>query len=736
MQFYADGEKKQTLIEHILDVQHKTSRFASDFECETWGSLLGSWHDLGKFMEAFQAYMLEGSSAVEHAIVGGRYAIDAFPTAPLQRLALLFCITCHHTGLQSSSHIQGRLSKATKMLHAATKNTPAELLNRKLPDWPDWLVPPENNTEPEQINEWKRSLEFWMRMLHSCLVDADWLSAEKRDPDTPIRPKFPSLSILRDKLDEHINEKIAKAKNEDWTLVNQQREIVFNACRSASENSSGFFSLTVPTGGGKTLSGMSFALNHAVNNNLSRVIIVLPYTSIIKQNSSVYANIFGQDNVIEHHSSLTPEKDTERNRLAAENWDAPLIVTTNVQFFESLFACRNSKLRKLHNIAKSVVIFDEAQSFPPRLLYPILDGLKELKAHYGCSIILSTATQPALGKRDEFSCGLEDIIEIIPDTVTLSRNLARVKVEWDIDDITEYCDIAERVRSEKMKKVLLVTHKRADARELAGMLLGGAYHLSASMCPAHRDRVLRIVKKALPHKGRTVRLVSTQLIEAGVDVDFPIVFRALAGIDSISQTAGRCNREGKSDFGRLIVFRTSTEPPPGILRLGKGITESLLNLEDENVVPRNSDGSLDLSTPKTFQTYFRLFYSSVQKDGAGVQTGRATLDYPEVAKRFKMIDSKTYSVVVPYRDAYEKLAYVRDKFKPSREDFRSLQPYIVQIYQDEFDRLNIAGTLESLHEKAFYYLAPQYERLYDLKFGLITTEENLYPDCEILIVDN
>ncbi|MDA3832547.1 MAG: CRISPR-associated endonuclease Cas3'', partial [Spirochaetales bacterium] len=713
MEFYADGNKRQTLMAHIKGVRTNASKFSEMFDCQAWGELIGNWHDLGKFTKAFQSYMLEGGARVEHAIVGGRYSLDAFPDDPLRRLALQFCITCHHTGLQDSTHIQERLSKASGLLSEAIQNAPEKLLQKELPEWPHWLIPPSATADQLQIDKWKRSLSFWIRMLHSCLVDGDWLDAEIRDLDNPPRPEFPSIAILRDKLDALIDEKVAESKESNWTPVNKQREVVLNACRKMAKTSAGIFSLTVPTGGGKTLSGMSFALNHAVENELDRVIVVIPYTSIIKQNSNVYAGIFGQENVIEHHSSLTPEKDTERNRLASENWDAPIVVTTNVQFFESLFANKNSKLRKLHSIARSVIVLDEVQSLPPRLLYSILDSLKELQEHYGCSVVLSTATQPALKKRESFLCGLGGVREIIPDTVTLARNLARVKVEWDIDDVTEYADIRDRILSEKMKKVLLVTHKRADARELAELLPGDTFHLSASMCPAHRDEILNFVRDELPKKGTTVRLVSTQLIEAGVDIDFPVVFRALAGLDSISQVAGRCNREGNIKQGRLIVFRAPSEPPAGVLRLGKGITESLLRMNAADGVPLCADGTLDLCSPEIFETYFRLFYSGVQKDGAGVQTYRAKLDYPEVAKRFRLIDSETQPVVVPYGDAYAVLDEIRSKFKPSREDFRSLQQYIVQIYPQEFERLDEVGALESLHEKAFYCLTPQYERLYD-----------------------
>jgi len=728
MEFYADGNKSQELITHIGGVRNNASLFSKEFGCEAWGALLGDWHDLGKFMEAFQRYMLEDEQRIEHAVVGGRYATDQFDDR-LRRLALQLSITCHHTGLQNNEALGKRLVNASQLVREAIKNAPKDLLDRKLPDWPDWLIPPSATAEEKKKNEWKRSLEFWIRMLHSCLVDADWLDAEKREPDATKRPIFPTIDKLRDDLDRYIDAKVIEAKKNNWTPVNAQRKDVLDACRESAITNAGYFSLTVPTGGGKTLSGMFFALNHAVENKMKRVIVVIPYTSIIEQNSSVYAEVFGRENVIEHHSNLAPEKDTERNRLAPENWDAPIIVTTNVQFFESLYTNKNSRLRKLHNISRSVIILDEVQSLPPELLYPILDAIKELREHYGCSVVLSTATQPALIRRKSFMCGLDEVREIIPDAMKLSRDLARVNIEWETDSAVEYSDISERILKENMHRVLVVTHKRKDARLLAGLLPEDTYHLSASMCPSHRKDNLKKVGELLENETATVRLVSTQLIEAGVDIDFPVVFRALAGLDSISQTAGRCNREGKDvNGGRLIVFRAPTEPPAGVLRLGKGITESLLNFSEYDGVLRDDNGSLDLTSPAIYDTYFRLFYSGVQLDGAGVQNARASLDFPEVAKRFRMIDSSTYPVVVPYKDAYNKLEIVRAKFKPLRDDFRSLQPFIVQIYSQEFQALNNIGALGSIHEKSFYYLTPPYERVYDERFGLVVSEENLFPD--------
>lgn len=726
--FYADGERIQTLLEHVNGVSSLAEKYAVTANSPGWGKLAGNWHDLGKYSQAFQKYMLEDGPKVEHAVVGARYASQF--TDALHRLALQIVITCHHTGLQNPQHIAKRVTNATQLLGEALSNVPAELLDKRLPALPEWI-----NPQSDKAAEY-RTLEFWIRILHSCLVDADWLDAEKRNINISQRPSFLSTEVLRNKLDIHIDEIIATAKDENWTDVNRQREIVLQACRKAAVLKPGFFSLTVPTGGGKTLSAMSFALNHVVENELDRVVVVIPFTSIISQNAKEYADIFGRENVVEHHSSFTPKDEMvrRRNQLASENWDAPIIVTTNVQFFETLFANKNSKLRKLHNVVKSVIILDEVQSLPPGLLYPILEGLKELQAHYGCTIVLSTATQPALEKSNSLMIGLENVHEIIPDTISLARDLTRVQVEWDIDVVTEYIDIANRIRKESYSRALVVTHKRNDARELTRLLPQGCYHLSASMCPAHRQETIDAVKDQLKEQESSVHLVSTQLIEAGVDIDFPVVFRALAGLDSLSQTAGRCNREGKADSGLFVIFRAPTKAPAGILLRGIDKTESLLNSGDIAGVVRGADGNPDLMVPKNYQTYFKLFYFGEKKDGAGVQTYREKLDYPEVAKRFKLIDNETFPVVVPYGGAYDLLEGILQKDEPSRDDFRELQPFVVQIYEHEFSRLDEVGAIASIQGKSFYYLTVPYERVYAEKFGLLITDENLYPDESRLIL--
>ena len=449
--------------------------------------------------------------------------------------------------------------------------------------------------------------------------------------------------------------------------VNEVRRQVLADCRKMGrECERGVFTLTGPTGCGKTLAGMGFALEHAVAQGLNRVIVVIPYTSIIDQNAQVYRDVFGHQNVIDHHASLDPRTETGRNRIACENWDAPVIVTTSVQFIESLFANKTSRCRKLHNVVNSVVIFDEVQTLPIGHLIPILDVLKQLVANYKVSLILSTATQPALKYRRSLTCGFEKVTEIVSDLPGTYSALMRVKVNWPADLTTpvEWPSLAAELR--RHDEVLCVVHRRDDARQLAA-LVPGSIHLSALMCPAHRLSVIEGVKAKLAAnrdhltRGETIqpiRVVSTQLIEAGVDLDFPVVYRAAGGLDAIAQAAGRCNREGNlNGLGKVQVFVAPTEPPPGTPRLGLAVTRKMLAAEP----------SLDPLDPQRFDRFFQeLYFLQSSRDEQKTQGLREDWRFKSVAEAFEMIDNDGgEAVVVPYGDAYSRLNDLRS-YGPSR----------------------------------------------------------------------
>lgn len=554
----------ELLADHLDQVAEIAADFAAAFDAREWGRLAGLWHDLGKYQAKFQERLRGSGESVEHAGAG---AALAYSKDKVRGLALAFAIAGHHAGLANLVDEEGGRSPLTKRLKAnepvlaALRGVlPGLLTAPGLPALPEWIA----KSAPDKSH--LRSFDVWTRFLFSCLVDADYLATESfYSPgvrETALTG-FDDLSVLRQRLDDSIDALVAGLPDERRaSTVNLRRAEVLAACRAKAEMPPGIFSLTVPTGGGKTLAAMSFALRHAERHGLRRVIVAIPFTSIIEQNAAVYRKALGEANVIEHHSGLDPQAAQERSneaetrrRLAAENWDAPVIVTTNVQLFESLFADSPSRCRKLHNIARSVILLDEAQTLPVDFLLAVLDILKELTLHYGCTVVLTTATQPALARRASLPQGLEEIHEIIPDRRALARDLKRVEVSWPQGEETlSYPQLAERLRSEE--RALAVVHLRDDARTLAELLPAeNRWHLSALMCPAHRSVVLAEVIARVKN-GLPCRLVSTQLIEAGVDVDFPVVYRCLGGLDSLAQAAGRCNREGRLPYkGRVVFFR-------------------------------------------------------------------------------------------------------------------------------------------------------------------------------------
>jgi CRISPR-associated endonuclease/helicase Cas3 len=719
----------QPLKEHLQAVSHLAQTFATAFDSADWGRLAGLWHDLGKYRPEFQSHISGDTTRVDHAIVGALLAMSKDPQAGLP---LALAIAGHHgAGLANpvSSEVtpptplKERLQANANLLGGILPSIPETIKNLVLPPMPARLMGG-GNLAGRSRDEKLRHLEFWIRFLFSTLIDADRLDSEEFG--TPGARKaamagFSAIAELRERLDRHIDEKTGTASP---TPVNQVRREVLEHCRRAAELPLGLFSLTVPTGGGKTLSAMSFALRHAQRHGLRRVIVVIPYTSIIEQNAKVYRKVLGSADVIEHHSNLDPDKETDRNRLASENWDAPIIVTTNVQFLESLFSGHPSACRKLHNVARSVIVLDEVQNLPPQFLATILDGLQELVSHYGCTVVLSTATQPALTRRESLPEGLAGVREIIPEPLSLGLALQRTEVNWP--DLAappvEWPALAEELAGHK--QVLTVVHRREDARELARLLPEeGRFHLSALMCPRHRLLVLARVKRALK-AGRPCRLVSTQLIEAGVDIDFPVVYRSLGGLDSVVQAAGRCNREGKLDKGRVVVFRAPTTPPRGTPAKGLESTESML---------RHYGGTLALHDPCIFEEFFRSLYFRQNLDAKSIQPERAQLNFANVGRKFKLIeDGFSRPVVVPCKYAEKHLAVLRGAVaggqKPGRKVLRTLQQFQVSVYDADFERLLRVGAIEGVGETVNVLTQP-FSHLYSAEFGLVIREP-LLPEPE------
>jgi CRISPR-associated endonuclease/helicase Cas3 len=562
--------------------------------------------------------------------------------------------------------------------------------------------------------------EMWIRMVHSGLVDADHLDTEEHlDPRKPDLRKKSRLTVdtLWFRLNRSQKDLLAKASD---TKVNRVRREVYEQCLGAAEGQQGVYRLTVPTGGGKTRSGLAFALKHAVKHGLQRVVVAIPYTSIIDQTVDVYRKILGREAVLEHHSQVVAKEDEDQDinarrlQLATENWDAPLIVTTTVQLFESLFSNRPAKVRKLHNLAQSVLLLDEVQALPPELLEPTLDALRVLVEDYRVTVVLSTATQPAFESTpylDSFHS--MELREIVPNYPGHFDELRRVEYVHHPKPLT-WEDLADRIRNRP--QVMVVLNTRRDALRLLDALGKDpdAFHLSTLLCAAHRRRVLGEVRRRLAPPGGPVRLISTQVVEAGVDIDFPEVWRAIGPLDRVVQVAGRCNREGERELGRMNLF----EPAEGSIPRGSykvGLEKARL------VLHRHSSEALH--RPHIYSEYFRELFSSVDTDKQGIQALREQLDYPEVAARYRIIDSQTVAVVVPYGGGFRWLE--RWKRHPDRETWRRMQPYLVNLYLWEAQRLEKDGRLEKVSEDTY-----QWQGLYHERRGLI---EAGYDTADLII---
>ncbi|MGE5622770.1 MAG: CRISPR-associated helicase Cas3', partial [Bacillota bacterium] len=630
-----------------------------------------------------------------------------------------YLIAGHHAGLNNwFSGLNERLASTDSRIEfdeSLAACPPADILNAGT------FVP-----DLRAIPGGKDGFALWVRMLFSCLVDADFLDTERyMDADRAARRnEWPGIDELLELFDRYMSSRMREAAP---TPVNRLRARVLRECREKAQAAPGLFSLTVPTGGGKTLSSLAFALEHARRYAKRRIIYVIPYTSIIEQTADVFRNIFG-DAVVEHHSNAEadPDRENHKSRLACENWDAPIVVTTNIQFFESLFAARTSRCRKLHNIVDSVVILDEAQLFPPEFLQPILDALNLLTSHYGVSAILSTATQPALASRSYFDeknnlRGLDNVREIVSDPDALYTALERVKVRLPTDWAaqTSWNALAEELA--ERDSVLAIVNRRQDARELWQRMPEGTLHLSALMCGEHRSHTIRQLKARLK-AGIPTRVVSTQLVEAGVDVDFPVVYRALAGLDSIAQAAGRCNREGRlaeqGKLGEVVVFIPPQPAPPGLLRKGEDACRSVLHAYSGNPLER-----------ALFARYFEKLYHACELDAYGIHEllkvdGQTlAVNFRTAADRFRLIqDEDSAAVIVRYRgadgndDTIDMWLNTLRKDGPERWLMRKLQRYTVTIHRRQAMELLRQGDVEEAIPGLFVQVS---DWLYDARLGLL-----------------
>ena len=701
---------------HSYGVAVLASNFAGEFGLSSCGKILGLLHDKGKESTAFQQHIRKESGYepdtevdgdYHHAYIGGVIARKLYGKSFDNFFANQ--IVSHHSGLHDTDELDYILGKDIP------KEVEADVIKFELDGLP-------------KIG--KSDFHHLSRMLFSCLVDADYLDTEAfmNNASSYLRTGKSELKDLVPLLDEYLrNLKCVSVQSEVNAIRNQVQE----RCRTAADSPNGFYSLTVPTGGGKTLSSLIWAMYHAIKNGQKRIIIAIPYTSIIVQTASILRRIFGVDNVLEHHSNaeieLVGSRDTqERMKLATENWDYPIVVTTNVQLFESMFSNRPSKCRKLHNIVNSVIILDEVQTLPMDYLQPIVDTLKTYQRLFNVSLLFSTASQPVLSGLIE-GCnpmvsfkGIGSVTEIIPDEFRLQDRLRRVEMDFD-NEGKSYDEVVAMLCQHK--RVLCIVNTRKDARELYERLPdeGVTLHLSKMMCPEHIMQTIEKIKYALRDEtNEIVRVVSTQLIEAGVDIDFPVVYRQEAGLDSVLQAAGRCNREGNVKMGTAHVFSLSKEH-----NLPKG------EMQDANAARLSLGQSRDWFAPETMNAYFRQLYcrrgTFDKKDMGHFLYDARNLSFASAADAFHLIEDEGKNVIVCWKNSMELVQeLLRDG--PSYALMRKLSRFTVSLNYSDFDALQKIGVLTEKIEGLFFV---EYGEQYDRNVGLRI--DSKWEDMELVV---
>ncbi len=716
MEYLAHSDKenglKQTVLEHAIGTANCAEKFASSFTVPIYGKILGLYHDIGKFSKEFQNYLLYGGvkGSVDHTGAG---SIEIFKTGLNSKnptfFLLAMCIAGHHGGLPDMGDNPKTSEKGTLLYR---------LNNSSFPDYAvykEYLPSIKSEDVPDITKNLTTAFAqmFYVRMLYSCLVDADYLDTEVFLADkTVLRSGFIDITKMKLLVDEYTS-KFDPASS----ALNKMRCELLKQCKDAGSDNKqihkNLYTLTIPTGGGKTLSSLSFALNRAVLTGRQRIIYVIPYTSIIEQNAGVFKGIVGKNNVVEHHMNVVYD-DTDgsnRKKLATENWDAPLIVTTNVQFIESIFANKPSKCRKLHNIANSIIIFDEAQMLPEDYLLPCVEVIKELSEHYNCCVVLCTATQPSLDKFFD-----NKALEIIDKPKFYYDVFKRTKIKI-LGKLTE-SELAAKLK--KYSQVLCIVGTKRKAQQIFELLKEekNVYHLSTNMYPAHRKRILEEVRVKLKN-GEVCRVISTSLIEAGVDVDFPTVYKEMDALDSIVQAAGRCNREGKRNVEDSIVYVFELEGNSNKLRLlEKQVTENILQEYE------------DISSPEAITAYFNKLHVLLaenldkRKIFEFLKHGRQRFYFKTIASMVKIINDNTKSIFIPFDSNAKIIEQELRSGARTKELMRKMGAYCVNIYY-QADNIHLESAYEKLlHNNKIEILDENItilvdDKAYDNKIGLI-----------------
>jgi CRISPR-associated helicase Cas3/CRISPR-associated endonuclease Cas3-HD len=698
------------LQEHLTSVAKLAGQFSNNLVWQDEVRLAGLLHDLGKYADRFQARLHGLDSGLDHWSQGAWVAL-----AEHRAIAAALAIQGHHVGLQRANMDALRRMNLQSLTHnhpfglALSDTDHMRLKQRAEADGLFFYVPAQTVLPLQNGMAQAVANMLDVRLLFSCLVDADFLDTEAHfEGDTQgkcPRPEGPKLDVSAAlaALDVHMAK--LRGATGAQTEVRQAREALWSAAERAGKMQSGLFTLTAPTGSGKTLAMLKFALEHAARNNLRRVVLAVPFLSVIEQTAREYRKVFKSfpDNfVLEHHSLAGLGVEVERHdaegasecqrRLLAENWDAPIVLTTNVQLLESLFSNRPSACRKLHNLMESVILFDEAQSLPSGLAVPTLAALSHLSSAYHSSVVFATATQPAF---DTLHTAVTKHAvqgwqpdEAVPEHTEMFRMLKRVEVSWPKNgEKRGWAELATDLRSDNAKQVLCVVNLKRHALALLDELAGteSLFHLSTNMCAEHRRDVLKKVRARLK-AGETCRLISTQCVEAGVDLDFPLVYRALAPLEAIAQAAGRCNREGKlneqGQLGKVVVFEPNAEKelrrcyPTHAYYQAAEVTRTMLTLY----------GDLNINDPALFRDYYRRLYdlNNPASQNKVLNEAITALDFPEVAKHYHLIDQNTIQVLVPWaerREEFDTLRNEAERVGISAKWMRRAQGLAVSIYQ-------------------------------------------------------
>lgn len=690
---------------HLASVSVLARQFMAGHHAAGETALAGLLHDLGKYGDRFQARLQGKDGGLDHWSQGASLALTRF-----HAVAAALAIEGHHIGLQRGSKDSMRRllpeNLATSVLPGLALSDPdvMRLYDRAVADGLDFHKP-----AALTITSWTQVIAAMLdvRMLFSCLVDADFLDTEAHfEGDAQgkrYRPEGPRLDAQKalTALDAHITE--VRTSTQARGDVRQVRESLWNAAIRAGQSPPGLFTLTAPTGSGKTLAMLRFALEHAARHALKRIILAVPFLTVIEQTARVYRQVFSgfpEHFVLEHHSLAGLGEESEKRdaedsqsrqrRLLAENWDAPIVLTTNVQLLESLFSNRPSTCRKLHNLMDSIILLDEAQSLPQHLAVPTLAALSHLSTAYRSTVVFATATQPAFDKLNgpvtKYTASGWQPREVVPDHPEMFKRLKRVTVRWpEKDKKLSWSELAAAVR--RADQALVVVNLKRHALALLDALQGtdGLFHLSTNLCAEHRRAVLNKVRTQLA-EGRPCRFISTQCVEAGVDVDFPMVFRAMAPLESIAQAAGRCNREGRLNeqgrLGEMVVFEPDEEGgwrkrfPTFSYYQAAQVTQTLLNLH----------GNLDITDPEVFRAYYHRLYdlNDPASQNANLTEAIQALDFPEIAKAYRLIEHNAIQVLVPWkgrRQEFDALRLESDRQGISASWIRRAQGLAVSVYR-------------------------------------------------------